>query len=125
MSDKITSSDTSNLPNELEATMQKLALVVSLMGLSLMVSGFVLNWFSGITWSLPGVAVLPLPALLHPQQEALSLDAMSGGIVLLALLPSARVLLALWLYLRQRNLLNVLAALVVFLELLWSMQAGG
>lgn len=114
-----------NLPTELEATMQKLALVVSLTGLSLMVSGFIFNLFTGATWSLPGMAVLPLSALAHPLQEPVSLDAMSAGIVLLALLPSARVLLALWLYARQRNLLNVVAALVVFLELIWSMQTGG
>ena len=80
--------------------------------------------FIAATWSLPGLAVLPLPALVHPLQEPLSLDAMSAGIVLLALLPSARVLLALWLYARQRNLVNVLAALVVFLEFIWSIQAG-
>jgi uncharacterized membrane protein len=117
-------STNANLPTELEATMQKLALVVSLTGLSLMVSGFVIKLFIGMTWSLPGLAVLPLPALAHPLQEPLSLDAMSAGIVLLALLPSARVLLALWLYIRQRNLVNVLAALVVFLELIWSLHAG-
>ena len=124
MPDQSTSTN-ANLPTELEATMQKLALVVSLTGLSLMVSGFVVNLFKGATWSLPGMAVLPLPMLVHPLQEPLSMDAMSAGIVLLALLPSARVLLALWLYARQRNLVNVLAALVVFLELIWSMQAGG
>ena len=50
---------------------------------------------------------------------------MSAGIVLLALLPTARVLLALALYARQRSVLDALAGLVVLLELLTSMRAGG
>ncbi|MCG3211101.1 MAG: hypothetical protein FOGNACKC_04738 [Anaerolineae bacterium] len=114
-----------DLPNDLEATMQGLALAVSLIGLSLMVSGYIFYLLMGARLMLPGLAVLPLTMLAHPLQEPLSQYAMSIGIVLLALLPAARVLLALWMYIRQRNLINVLAALVVFLELVWSMQAGG
>jgi uncharacterized membrane protein len=124
MSDRKTSITIESPPNDLEATMQKLALVVSLVGLALMMGGFAIRFFNHLTWSLPGVSVLPLAMLLHPGTSALGLEAMSAGIVLLALLPTARVLLALWLYLRQRNWLNSLAALVVLVELLISMRAG-
>ena len=124
MFDRKTSITIESPPNDLEATMQKLALVVSLVGLALMMSGFVIRFFYHLTWSLPGVSVLPLVMLLHPDTGTLGLEAMSAGIVLLALLPTARVLLALWLYLRQRSWLNSLAALVVLVELLISMRAG-
>lgn len=111
--------------NDLEETTQKLSLVVSLIGLSLMVGGFLGRLIAGTVVAVPGVSVLSLPILVHVSPEPLSLEAMSAGIILLALLPTARVLLALWLYIRQRNLLNVAAALIVFVELLLSMGAGG
>jgi uncharacterized membrane protein len=110
--------------NDLESTMQKLSLVVSLLGLSLMTGGFMLRLVNHLTWSLPGMAVLPMTILLHPSPDVFSLEAMSVGIVLLALLPTARVILALWLYLRRRNWLNSLAALIVLAELFFSMRAG-
>jgi uncharacterized membrane protein len=50
---------------------------------------------------------------------------MSAGIVVLSLLPILRVLLALSLYLWHRQVLNVLVALVVFIELLVSARIGG
>jgi hypothetical protein len=106
----------------LETTMQRLSLVVSLGGLSLMVGGFVVKLLSGgIILPLPGVSVLPLATLVHPSPGSVSLDMMSVGIVLLALLPTARVVLALWLYLQRWEVLNILAALIVLLELLLSM----
>ncbi|HRX04609.1 MAG TPA: DUF1634 domain-containing protein, partial [Anaerolineae bacterium] len=63
--------------------------------------------------------LLRLP--IHPR----ALAAMSGGILMLALLPVLRVLLALGIYARQRVLIDALAALVVLIELLISMRAGG
>jgi uncharacterized membrane protein len=50
---------------------------------------------------------------------------MSAGIVVLALLPMLRVLLALSIYLRNRQVLNVVVALLVFVELLMSVRTGG
>lgn len=106
----------------LETTMQRLSLVVSLGGLSLMVGGFVVKLLSGgIILPLPGISVLPLATLVHPSPGSVGLDMMSAGIVLLALLPTARVVLALWLYLQRWEVLNILAALTVLLELLLSM----
>jgi uncharacterized membrane protein len=50
---------------------------------------------------------------------------MSAGIVVLSLLPVLRVLLALSLYVQKRQLLNLLAAFLVFIELLVSAGSGG
>ncbi len=116
---------TSETTDDLEATMQRISLIVSLVGLGLMLAGFVDMLIIGASFSIPGGSVLPLPRLTHPSQVPISLAAMSAGIVLLALLPSLRVLLALWLYLRRHNILNTLVALIVFVELLLSMRAGG
>lgn len=112
-------------PDGLEAKMQKVSLVVSVAGLSLMASGFVGTLVNGASFSVPGGSVLPLPMLLHPSQIPVSLIAMSTGILLLALLPTARVLLALWLYIRHRDGLDTVVALIVVLELLLSMRTGG
>ncbi|MGE0826190.1 MAG: DUF1634 domain-containing protein [Candidatus Binatia bacterium] len=105
--------------------MQKVSMLVSVIALGLMVVGFLDLVVSGTSVTIPGGSVLSLPALAHPGQAPISLVAMSAGIILLALLPSVRVVLALRLYLRRRDVLNALVALVVLLELLLSMGAGG
>jgi uncharacterized membrane protein len=110
---------------DLEERMQKVSLWVSLAGVSLMVAGFGDMLVNKASSSIPGGSVLPLPMFVHLSQVPVSLVAMSAGIVLLAILPTIRVLLALWLYLRHREKLNSLAALIVFLELLLSIRVGG
>jgi uncharacterized membrane protein len=110
---------------DLEEKMQKVSLGVSLAGVSLMVAGFGDMLVNKASSSIPGGSVLPLPMFIHLSQVPASLVAMSAGIALLALLPALRVLLALWLYLRHRDALNALAALIVFLELLLSIGVGG
>jgi uncharacterized membrane protein len=112
-------------PDGLEERMQKVSLGVSLAGVGLMVAGFVDMLINKASSSIPGGSVLPLPMFTHLSQVPASLVAMSAGIALLALLPALRVLLALWLYLRHRDVLNALAALIVFLELLLSIRVGG
>ncbi len=109
---------------DLEERMQKVSLGMSLAGVSLMVAGFGDMLVNNASSSIPGGSVLPLPMFVHLSQVPVSLVAMSAGIVLLALLPTVRVLLALWLYLRHREVLNSLAALIVFLELLLSIWVG-
>jgi uncharacterized membrane protein len=61
---------------------------------------------------------------LELTHEPLSLDAMSVGILFLALLPAIRVLLASGEFMRRRETLSALAALIVLLELLVSIRAG-
>jgi uncharacterized membrane protein len=112
-------------PDGLEERMQKVSLGVSLAGVGLMVAGFVDMLINKASSSIPGGSVLPLPMFIHLSRVPVSLVAMSAGIVLLAMLPALRVLLALWLYLRHREMLNFLAALIVFLELLLSIRVGG
>jgi uncharacterized membrane protein len=124
MPEEMTSSEV-KAPGDLEERMQKVSLGVSLAGASLMVAGFVDMLVNEASFSIPGGSILPLPMFIHLTQVPVSLVAMSAGIVLLALLPALRVLLALWLYLRHRDVLNALAALIVFLELLLSIGLGG
>jgi len=108
----------------LEARMRKVSLVVSLLGLALMCYGFVETLFSGTPFSLPGHAVLPLKDLLSFPTGSLGLVSMSAGVILLSMLPAIRVVLAIWLYLRTRDLLSTASALVVLLELLASIRLG-
>lgn len=112
------------LAGELESRMQKVSLVVSVVGLGLMILGFIAQVITGSALSIPGSSVLSFIMLAHLAEAPLSLAAMSIGIILLALLPMVRVVLALWLYLHGHNLVNMAAALVVMLELLMSLFSG-
>jgi uncharacterized membrane protein len=110
--------------SNLEASMKKLSVVVSLLGLGLMVFGLSDLIIHGGSLSVPGVVALS-PSLTKPGTSiSPALLTMSAGIVILALLPVVRVLLALLLYIRNRQVLNVVVALLVFIELLASLRTG-
>jgi uncharacterized membrane protein len=111
--------------SDLEAKMQKISLLTSLVGVGLMAFGFADFFVHGASLSIPGVAAVSPRLIQSGARLSTSLLAMSAGIVVLALLPILRVLLALSLYLRKRQVLNVMVALIVFVELLVSLRTGG
>lgn len=111
--------------SSLEAKMQEISLVISLLGLGLMILGFVDLIIQGASLSLPGVTALSPLLIKSVTRMSPSLLTMSAGIVVLALLPILRVLLALSLYLRNRQVLDGVVALIVFVELLVSARTGG
>ncbi len=111
--------------SDLEAKMQKISLVISLLGLGLMMFGFVDLLIHRGSLSIPGMIALSPQTIRQGTRIPLGLATMSAGIVTLALLPILRVLLALSLYLRNRQVLNVVVALLVFIELLASVRTGG
>jgi hypothetical protein len=106
----------------LEAKMQKVSLVVSLVGLGLMCFGFLGLLVSHASFLLPGDSVPSLSSLLRLHSVGMSVTAMSSGIVLLGMIPAIRVSLAWWLYIRMRDLLSAFIALIVLLELIVSMR---
>lgn len=110
---------------DLETMMKKISVVTSLLGLGLMVFGYADFIARGTPLSIPGGTALSPLLVQSGTRMSLSLLTMSAGIVILALLPILRVLLALLLYLRNRQVLNVVVALVVFVELLASARTGG
>ena len=55
-------------PEDLETTMQRVSLIVSVVGLGLMLAGFVDMLIIGASFSVPGGSVLPLLKLSHPSQ---------------------------------------------------------
>jgi uncharacterized membrane protein len=111
--------------SDLEERMQKISLVTSLVGVGLMAFGFADMIISGGSLSIPGMTALSPLQIQSGARISLSLLTMSAGIVVLALLPIVRVLLALSLYLQSRHMLDVVAALIVFVELLVSVRTGG
>lgn len=109
---------------QLEGTMRKVSRVVSLIGLGLMLAGLVAYFSNSTNFSLPGESVIPMQNFLQAGGYPMSLLLMSAGILLFALLPLLRVILALWTYGSKKAWLNMLASIIVFLELLLSMRAG-
>jgi hypothetical protein len=110
---------------DLEERMRKVSQIVSAAAVLLMLAGLLASILSGSALSLPGGSVMPLRDFLQLPTHPLGSAAMSAGIVMLALLPVIRVLLALGIYVHQRVPIDALAALVVLVELLVSMRAGG
>jgi hypothetical protein len=109
---------------DIEATMKQVSLLLSVAGFGLMVAGLVVMLLEGVTFSSTGISALsPLP-LSDWAKASPGLIVTSLGIILLALLPIVRVLLALRLYLRGRNLKDSGATLVVLVELFISIWAG-
>jgi len=111
--------------SDLDSRMQKISLATSLLGLGLMVFGFAAVLIHGTPLSIPGMIALSPLAIKTGTPVPLGLATMSAGIAVLALLPVLRVLLALFLYLQNRQVLNVAVALFVFIELLVSARVGG
>jgi uncharacterized membrane protein len=111
--------------SDLEVRMQRLSFVTSVLGFGLMILGFADMLFLGASLSIPGTAALSIPMIRSGTHIPVSLLTMSAGIVVLALLPVLRVLYALSLYLHGRQILNVVVAFLVFIELLVSVRTGG
>jgi hypothetical protein len=108
----------------LETRMRKVSLVVSLLGLGLMSFGLIDMLVGADTYSMPGAVVLPLGMLIKFPPGSIGLMLASAGVILLGLLPAIRVILALWLYMRLRDLVNMLVAVIVLLELLLSIRTS-
>lgn len=95
---------------------RRMAQVISILALGLMLAGF------GGELAFHGNPAFPGPPAVTPQVLALApvspfLLCMSAGILLFAVLPALRVLLALLEYARRRDWRNALIAIVVLLEL--------
>jgi len=113
--------------DELAHKSQRASVYMSLAGLGLMLAGFFYTVLRSPDLTIPGQSALTsgdLP-LLPLAQIPLGFLVMSVGILVLALLPVVRVGLALWVYVKQRNKIGSVSALVVLLELIASTQAGG
>jgi hypothetical protein len=106
----------------LENRMRKVSLVISLLGLGLMSFGLMDMLVGGNAFSLPGAYALPLGSLIHFPPGPTGLLFASSGVILLGLLPAIRVILALWLYLRLKDVFSMLIAVIVLLELLLSIR---
>jgi uncharacterized membrane protein len=118
------SSNENKSQDDLEVRMQKISLVVSVLAMGLMIAGFLDMVLRGSQGALPGRSVLQIAFLTHVTQAPADMAAMSAGILLLVLLPTIRVLLATLLYARRRGFLNALVALLVLVELLFSIRGG-
>ncbi len=115
---------TEDAPETIEKGMKRISLWVSLLSMALMISGFILLLLAKNKYLLPGVAAFPIHVFFHLPFRSFDLALMSIGIILLGLLPAARLVLALSVYLFARDVKNVLVGLLVFLELLLSFGLG-
>ena len=105
--------------------MRDVSLAASILASILMIAGVLDLWLTGFPWDPNAVAIVPLRSLLRLRGGGAGILALSGGVVLLALVPTVRVILALGIYLRQGKISSALVTLVVVLELLVSFYHGG
>jgi uncharacterized membrane protein len=117
-------SDKHKTGNDLEGTMKRVSQVLSMIGFGLMAAGLAVMLFSGASFSSMEISALGIFPFSQWGRAPLGLAITSAGIILLGLLPLVRVAMALWLYARQRDLLDTAATVVVFLELLLSIRLG-
>jgi uncharacterized membrane protein len=110
--------------DDLEATMKRVSQVLSVVGFSLMAAGLALMLSSGASFSSMEISALGIFPLSQWVRAPLGLATTSVGIILLGLLPVVRVAMALWLYARQRDLLDTATTAVVLFELLLSIRLG-
>jgi uncharacterized membrane protein len=108
----------------LEVHMQKVSLAVSLLGLGLMAIGLIDLLINGADYFLPGPGALAFSNLIHLRSESIGTFTISLGVVLLGMIPGIRVILALLLYVRLRDLFSIGITLAVLLELLVSVYLG-
>jgi hypothetical protein len=99
-----------------------LSLVAVLVAFGLMASGYLYSVLTMGTGGFPGPAVPLLSTAALQGRQSVGLLLINAGIVILGLLPLARVLLAAEGFMRHRQLLNMLLAMAVFTELLISVR---
>lgn len=102
--------------------MQRVSLVFSIAAFGLMGYGFTRSLMVCHSLAIPGHPFPPLNVLISRPSMSLGVTWMGAGMLLLGMLPSVRVLLALWLYFRSKNRWSMFIALIVLLELLLSVR---
>jgi uncharacterized membrane protein len=106
---------------DLDVAMKLASLVLAVTAVSLMLAGLLWFWAAQGLSSWPGSSVTPLWDFSSIRNLHGPTLAMSIGLVMLCLLPGLRILIALGIYLRRRNFVEVMIAAIVLLELLLSM----
>ena len=109
---------------DLENKNHTVSMLVSVVALGLMAVGFVAVLIDAHHMILPGPSALPLVEMITTHLILTGLAAMTLGVMLLAVLPAARIFWAIWIYFRARSFLDVLVAIVVLAELFFSASMG-
>ena len=94
--------------------------IVILASFGLMVPGFLDAMIQHGPVLLPGPSTTPLSDVWHISSAPAGLLAMSVGLLLFLVIPSLRVLLGLEDFVRRREIISVVAALIVLAELIIS-----
>jgi len=114
----------SDVIQDLENRIHTISMLVSVVALGMMAIGFVATVIDTRHLILPGTSALPLAQMINTHLILSGLAAMTLGVVLLAVLPAARIFWAIWIYFRARSFLDVLVAIVVLAELFLSASIG-
>lgn len=109
----------SNKADRIEARSHKIAFLFSIFALALMLWGLASALAEG-RFSLPGASVTPLTALVTAPFSMDFLRCMSIGILLLGALPVLKVVMSAWKFMGSRETANAAVALVVLMELAFS-----
>ena len=108
----------------LDKLSQSISRYMSLTAIVLMGVGMGITFYSQRSLFLPGGPSLSLDALYHFGGQPAGLASMSLGILILAIIPISRVVIALGLYLHDHTWVSALIATLVILELVLSIRIG-
>jgi len=91
--------------------------IVILTSFALMILGLLGSFVQQGSITLPGPSTTGLSGVGHVSKVPLGLLSMSMGLLLFVLIPSLRVLFGLEKFIRRREILNAIVALIVLVEL--------
>lgn len=91
--------------------------IVALFAIGLMLFGLVYGLLSTVPYSFPGPPTLSVDQITHTASSKTDLVMMSTGIIFFALFPSVRVLLGINKFIHNHEVVNLMIAIIVLLEL--------
>lgn len=91
--------------------------ILALISIGLMLFGLTDSLLQTGSFSFPGPATMSIDQITHALSSNKDLVMMSSGIILFALIPSLRILLGINQFIHKHEIINLIVALIVLMEL--------
>lgn len=102
---------------ERKANLPVILRVVALVGIGLMILGFAYGLLQPAGYSFPGPPTMSVVRITHAVFPMRGLVMMSVGVIIFALIPSVRILMGIFNFLHQHEIIDFIIAVIVLIEL--------